>query len=46
MFSVLIDVNVTVNDMDEAKDIAYDLHDILNDAGITNSVNVTNEISE
>ena len=45
-YSVLIEVNVTVNDMDEARDIAKDIHDIISDAGITNSVNVTDEISE
>lgn len=44
-FSILIEVNVTVSSTEEAKEIAYDLHEILNDNGITNSVNVTNEIS-
>lgn len=46
MLSVLIEINVTVKDMDEAVEIADDLHDILNDCGIKNSVNTTNCIEE
>ena len=41
MLSALIEINVTVKDMDEAVEIADDLHDILNDCGIINSVNTT-----
>ncbi|WP_279289838.1 hypothetical protein [Clostridium botulinum] len=40
-----IEVNVTVENMYEAKEIAHDLHKILNDNGITNSTNVTDEVS-
>lgn len=43
--SVLIEVNVTVSNIDEAKAIAHDLSEILNNNGITSSVNVTDEIS-
>ncbi|EQB4340900.1 hypothetical protein ACYJ2U_001619 [Clostridium botulinum] len=43
--SVKIEVNVIVENMDEAKEIAHDLHKILNDNGITNSTNVTDEVS-
>ena len=45
MFSVLIEVNITVDNMEDAKNIAHDLHEILNNNGITNSVNLTEEIS-
>lgn len=46
MISVLIEVNVTVDSVEEAKGISEDLHEILNENNITNSVNVTDEISE
>ena len=46
MISVLIEVNVTVEDIDEANNIAEDLHDILCDDGIENSTNVTDKISK
>lgn len=45
MFSILIEVNVTVEDIEDAQEIANDLHEILNDSGITNSVVLTEEIS-
>ena len=45
MISVLIEVNVTVKNVNEAKEIANTLHELLNDYGTTNSVNVTDEIS-
>jgi hypothetical protein len=38
-------VNVTVDTVDEATEIASDLKEILDKNGITNSVNVTDEIS-
>lgn len=45
MLSIKIDVYVTVVSMEEAEDIAHDLHEFLNNNGITNSTNVTNDIS-
>lgn len=44
-FSILIEVNVTIGKIKEAEEIAHDSHEILSDNGITNSVNVTNQIS-
>ena len=44
--SVRIDVYVTVENIKEVEEIAHDLHEILNDNGITNSVNVTDDINE
>jgi len=41
--SVRIDVYVTV---EEVEDIAHDLHEILNKCGVTNSVNITDDINE
>jgi len=41
-----IEVFVTVEHVEDAQEIATDLHKILSDNGITNSVNVTDEISE
>jgi hypothetical protein len=46
MISVALTVNVTVENMEEAKIIAHDLHDLLNSSGITNSVEVDKEIEE
>jgi len=46
MTSVKIEVNVTVHNVADADDIGDDLHEILNKCGITNSVVVTDEISE
>lgn len=45
MISIKIEVFVTVNDLKEANKISNDLHEILNDNGITNIVIVTDEIS-
>jgi hypothetical protein len=45
VISVLIEVNVTVENVEEANDIAEHLHETLNRNGITNSVNATDEIS-
>lgn len=46
MLSILINVNITVESIEDARDIADDLSEILNDNGIINSINVTDEISE
>jgi len=45
VFSILIEVNVNAESIEEAKDIASYIHEVLNYNGTTNSVNVTNEIS-
>jgi len=34
---------VTVESKEIAKEIAHDIHEILNDNGITNNINVTDE---
>jgi len=44
--SARIDVYVTVEKLEEVEEIAHDLHKILNRCGITNSVNVTDDINE
>lgn len=38
--SVKIEVNVTVDSINDAKDIAYDLQEILNNNNITNTVTI------
>lgn len=43
---VLIKVYVEASDVNEAQDIANDLSEILNNNGITNSVDVDKEISD
>jgi len=43
---VMLEVYVTVENIEEAKEIAHDLHEILGDRGVTNSINVTDDISE
>ena len=45
MFSILIEVNVEVESLADAHEIADDLHEILNDSRVTNSINITDEIS-
>lgn len=46
MKSILLEVWVTVNSVNEAKEIAHDLREVLNDSDIINEVIVTNKISE
>jgi hypothetical protein len=47
MISVPLIVNVTVENVEEAKIIAHDLHELLGKSGITNSIEVKeNETSE
>lgn len=46
MISVLIEVNVTVENIEDANDIAHDISEILDNNGVVNSVNVTDKISE
>ena len=43
MKSILLEVWVAVESKDEAREIGHDIHEILNNNGITNSVDVTNE---
>lgn len=43
MDSVLIKVYVTVDSIDDAEDIADDIHEILSDSGIINGAEVVNE---
>jgi len=45
-YSYLIELYVTVESKAEAKEIADDIHEILNDSGVTNSLIVTDEFSE
>lgn len=46
MFSIRLDVYVTVESIKDAEEIADDLHTILNKCGVTNSINVTDDINE
>jgi len=46
LISIKLEVWLTVNNSTEAKDIADDIHNILNKNGITNNINVTDEYSE
>jgi len=43
MKKILLEVWVTVESKEDAEEIANDIHEILGDNGITNSVNVINE---
>lgn len=45
MISVKLEVYVTVDNVEDAKEVAHDLKEILDDNGITNNVVVTDEIS-
>jgi len=39
----ILEVYIDVDSEEDAKDIAHDIHEILGDNGITNSVNVIND---
>ncbi|MBP2245314.1 hypothetical protein J2Z28_001932 [Paenibacillus xylanexedens] len=41
-----VEVFITVEKVEDVEVIAKDLHEILCDNGITNSINITDEISE
>lgn len=41
MKEILLEVWIQIKDKKDAKDIAHDIHEILNDCGVTNSVVVT-----
>lgn len=45
MNSVLIEINVDVDSIEDARYIAEDLHKILDDCGVINSVNIVDEAS-
>lgn len=45
MKSILLEVWVYVESNDEAKEIAHDIREILNDSGLTNHVYVTDKES-
>ena len=42
----LLEVYIEADSLETAKDIAHDIHEILGDNGITNSVNVINDTNE